>query len=62
MKRQSAEMSYCFNITIIDDEIFENDENFIVGLSTVDEDVILFPQNATVIIVDQQTGTTIKHS
>ena len=55
-KRRSAEMPYCTNITIIPDDTFESDEFFFVELRTADEDVILFPQNATITISDDETG------
>ena len=51
-KRRSAETSYCTNITIIADELVEGDEFFTVALSTFDEDVVLLPQNATIVIID----------
>lgn len=49
-------MLYCTNITIIPDDTFESDEYFLVELSTVDEGVVLFPQNATITILDDETG------
>ena len=49
-------MPYCINITIISDDIFESDEVFFLELSTADEDVLLFPQNATITISDDETG------
>ena len=51
-KRRSAETSYCTNITITADELVEGDEFFTVALSTSDEDVVLLPQNATIVIID----------
>ena len=57
-RRRSAEMPYCINITIIPDDIFESDEVFFLELSTADEDVLLFPQNATITILDDETGIT----
>ena len=43
-------MTRCVNISIIADNIVENDETFTVTLSTEDPDVVLNPQNAIVII------------
>lgn len=51
-KRRSAETSYCTNITIIADELVEDNEYFTVALSTSDEDVVLLPQNATIVIIN----------
>ena len=51
-KRRSPETLYCTNITIIADELVERDEFFTVALSTSDEDVVLFPQNATIVIMN----------
>ena len=42
----------CVNITILSDEKVEFDETFYVVLSTEDPDVCLIPQNATVIITN----------
>lgn len=43
---------YPTNITLIADELVELDEYFFVELSTNDPGVILYPQNATVTIED----------
>ena len=55
-RRRNAEMPYCTDITIIPDDSFERDEYFLLELSTNDEDVLLLPQNATIIISDDETG------
>ena len=48
--RKRQEVTHCVNISIIADNLVENDETFTVTLSTEDPDVVLNPQNATVII------------
>lgn len=42
----------CVNISLIADGIVETDESFFVELSTDDPHVILMPQNASCIIMD----------
>ena len=44
----------CINIEVVDDDEFENDEQFIVSLSTDDTSVDISPQSssATVTITD----------
>ena len=49
-RREVESMTRCVNISIIPDSLVENDETFTVTLSTEDPDVVLNPQNATVII------------
>ena len=51
-KRNGASEIQCVNITILSDEKVEFDETFYVVLSTEDPDVCLIPQNATVIITN----------
>ena len=43
-------------ITIVNDELFENDETFSVSLETDDPAVILSPGTAIVTIVDEDEG------
>ena len=42
----------CRSISITDDSILENDEVFVVALSTTDQDVILNPSTTSVTILD----------
>ena len=42
----------CQSISITDDSILENDEVFVVALSTTDQDVILNPSITSVTILD----------
>ena len=42
----------CQSISITDDSILENDEVFVVALSTTDVDVVLRPRTTSVIIVN----------
>ena len=56
-RRRKAKIPYFTNITIIPDDVFERDEYFFVELSTADEGVLLFPQNATITISDDETGS-----
>ena len=42
----------CQSISITDDSILENDEVFVVALSSMDEDVILNPSNTSITILD----------
>ena len=43
-------------ISIVNDELFEDDETFSVSLETDDSAVILSPDTATVTIVDEDEG------
>ena len=43
-------------ITIVNDELFEDDESFSVSLETDDSAVILSPDTAIVTIVDEDEG------
>lgn len=45
------------NVTIIDDDIFENLEDFSAQLSTLDGRVVLAESNAVAQIVDDDSGT-----
>ncbi len=45
------------DIIIVNDAILENDETFAVGLSSLDEDVAVESQDATVVISDDD-GTS----
>ena len=42
----------CVTFTILDDDIFEDNEVFFGILSTIDEDVILNPATVTITILD----------
>ena len=44
-------------ITIVNDELFEDDESFSVSLETDDSAVILSPDTAIVTIVDEDEGS-----
>ena len=49
----------CQSISITNDSILENDEVFVVALSTMDQDVILNPSNTTVTILDDDGNVLI---
>ena len=51
----------CANIFITSDEIYEEDENFFVTLTTSDSDVTLNPADAEVTIIDDD-GRMIMYS
>ena len=52
-RRESTnEPTTCFGIPLMEDQLVERDEYFTVELSTQDSSVILMPQNATIIIRD----------
>ena len=42
----------CFNVTVNDDDVLENEERFTLDLDTDDPMVILSPEQAEVIITD----------
>ena len=42
----------CHNITIVDDSLVEDTQVFLAELETADSSVRLFPDNATISIVD----------
>ena len=48
----SSTAPLCVNIVIVNDAVLENDEAFTVRLSSLDEDVTVESQDATVIISD----------
>ena len=50
----------CVNITIIDDNILEVDQFFILTLSTADENVILEEHEIVIGIIDQFNGSSSK--
>ena len=52
----------CQSIFITDDSILENDEVFVVALSTTDQDVILNPSISTVVIFDDDGNVNSKMS
>ena len=45
----------CTRIPIVDDLLDENDENFDLTLTTDDPDIALAPDNAMVIIIDNDS-------
>ena len=49
----------CQSISITDDSILENDEMFVVALSTADQDVILNPSTTSVTIIDDDGNVLI---
>ena len=59
--RRSTSTLSSTSITLIADDIVEDQEFFMLELSTDDEDVVLFPQNATIIITnnDRKINFTI---
>ena len=52
----------CFNISILDDEIVEEEENFLVTITTGDPQINLSPSSTKLIIVDNDCleGTVFK--
>ena len=52
MYTQSLDLNQtlCVNITILEDEILENNENFVVLISSADSSVITGPQSTVTII------------
>ncbi len=51
-KRAAAALPRCVNVTILADDLVENDELFSLVLSSVDPGVTLMPANATVVILN----------
>ena len=49
----------CINVTILSDRIVEDDENFFLQLSTDDDQVRLYPEEAEVIIHDNDSECII---
>ncbi len=45
-------MRLCFNVTSLEDDLLEADEDFNLNFGTADENVILDPEMAVVTIVD----------
>ena len=59
-KRSVSDIQQCINITILSDIIVEYDEVFFVQLTTDDDDqVILSPNQAEVIIIDNDSKLPI---
>ena len=52
----------CQSIAITDDSILENDEIFVVSLSTTDQDVIRNPSTTFVTILDDDGNVNSKMS
>ena len=50
----------CQSISITDDSILENNEMFVVALSTTDHDVILSPSTTSVTILDDDGNANSK--
>ncbi len=50
-----ANAPICIGVVVIDDETLENNETFIIELSTTDSDVVLSPVLATVLIVNNDS-------
>ena len=50
----------CINITIIDDNILEIEQFFILTLSTADENVILEEYEIVINIIDQFNGSSFR--
>lgn len=51
----STSSKSCVNITIVNDNLYENTESFRVALNTSDPDAVLTPDEATVIIDDNNS-------
>ena len=52
----------CQSISITDDSILENDEEFIVAMSTTDQDIILSPSTTSVTIVNDDGNLLMDYS
>ncbi len=53
-------MTLLRSVTIIDDSLFENEEDFVLVLSVDDPTVVVFNENqAQVVIQDDDNGTTL---
>ena len=50
----------CQSISVTDDSILENNEMFVVALSTTDQDVILSPSTTSVTILDDDGNANSK--
>ena len=50
----------CINISIIDDQIYDDEQTFILLLTTEDSQVILGPPSALITIIDQDDGTNFR--
>ena len=48
----------CQSISITNDSILENDDVFVVALSTTDQDIILNPSTTSVTILDDDGNVT----
>ncbi len=55
--RFTASSLECVNITIVDDNKVESNENFLLILHTTDQAVVIDPQYAFVTILDDDTKT-----
>ena len=45
----------CVNMTIVNDDILEGEEDFFLTLTTTDSDVLLIPNEAQVVIADDDS-------
>ena len=55
------ETRLCYNVSIRNDDISEDSEDFLVGLSTTDASVDLTPSTARITIVDENDGNNYLH-
>ena len=42
----------CFNVTIIDDDLYENPEEFFANITTIETQVNIFPMTTVITIID----------
>ena len=53
-------LQVCFNITIVDDDYYENTEEFFVNITTTDPQVITSPMT-TVVTIEDNDGKEYKY-
>ncbi len=47
--------THCFNVSIINDDLYEETEYFFVNLTTAESSIALAPSSVTVQIIDQDS-------
>ena len=45
-------LQVCFNVTIIDDDLYENPEEFFANITTTDTQVTISPMTTVITIID----------
>ena len=55
LKRSVSDNQQCIDVTILSDTIVEYEENFFLHLSTNDGQVMLYPDETEVVIVDNDS-------